>query len=90
MSLSFYFPKNSTYPTNIALSQFTGNYSESSASSWATNQDSAGSATVKIDSFTYSAADTVVSADFSFKAWGGTTGSALTTKNITGGTVRTN
>ena len=86
MTLTFIFPTNSTFPKNLTQSQFSGSYDESGAS----YQDSAASASVTVNSFTYSYADTTFSADFSFKAPGGVTGGTISIKNITGGTVRTN
>ena len=90
MTLTFKFPTNSTFPPpkNLTLSQFTGTYSESSVATWPINTDSA--ATITINSFTYSYADTTFSADFSFKASGGIPSGIQSTKTITGGTVRTN
>ena len=86
LELIFIFPTNSTFPKNLTQSQFTGSYDESGAS----YRDSAATASVTVNSFTYPGADTVFSADFSFKAPGGISGGTPTTKNIIGGTVRTN
>lgn len=88
LELLFIFPTNSTFPTNIPQTRFTGSYSESNNVTWSTRADSVGSATVTVNSFSFSAADTVFSAGFSFKAWGGA--GVLTLKNITAGTVQTN
>jgi hypothetical protein len=88
MDLSIFLPKDATFPKTVNVSKFTGNYSES-GSSWVTNQDSLGSATITISSFSFSAADTTIAATFSYKAWGGASGSAVSVKNVTAGTVVT-
>jgi hypothetical protein len=88
LELLFIFPKNSTYPKNIAQARFTGTYSESPTVTWTTIPDSVGSATVSVNSFSFSAADTVFTAGVSFKAWGGA--GTLSMKNITAGTIITN
>jgi hypothetical protein len=86
LELIFIFPTNATFPKNLTQSQFNSTYNESNASF----QDSAATASVTVNSFTYSYADTTFSADFSFKAPGGANGGTISIKNITGGTVRTN
>jgi hypothetical protein len=82
LELIFILPANATFPVNINQPKFAATYTEGAAS----YQDSLGSATVTVKSFTKSYADTVFSADFLFKAKGGT--STLTVKNFTAGTVR--
>ncbi|HUI91775.1 MAG TPA: hypothetical protein VLX68_05950 [Chitinivibrionales bacterium] len=85
LELLFRFPTNSAFPKNLNQSTgFTATYNDGAAS----YSDSAGTATVTVNSFSYSYADTAFSADFTFKAKGGT--STLTVKNFTAGTVRHN
>jgi hypothetical protein len=85
--LLFRFPTNSTFTQPLHLNQstnFTATYNEGAASF----TDSAGTATVTVNSFSYSYADTTFSADFVFKAKGGS--GTLSVKNFTAGTVRHN
>jgi hypothetical protein len=88
LTLTFILPTNSTFPKNLSLQQFNGSFSESSTTTWQINPDSA--AAIKVNSFTYTYADTTFSADFAFKATGGVSGGLQSTKNIAAGTVRNN
>lgn len=83
LELVFIFPTNSTFPRTITQPKFAATYTEGGA----LYQDSLGTATVTVNSFTKSYADTVFSADFLFKSKLGGTGTA-TVKNFTAGTVR--
>jgi hypothetical protein len=82
LEIVFIIPTNATFPVNITQPNFAATYTEGGAS----YQDSLGTATVTVNSFTKSYADTVFSADFLFKAKGGT--GTLTIKDFTAGTVR--
>jgi hypothetical protein len=90
IDLTFIFPINSSFPKNLTQSQFNATYSEGSSAIWSTCADSLGSVTAKINSFNFTSSDTVISAEFSFKAWGGVAGGTFTEKNISLGTVTTN
>lgn len=82
LEIVFIIPTNATFPVNITQPNFAATYTEGAAS----YADSSGTATVTVNSFSHSYADTVFSADFLFKAKGGA--GTFTVKNFTAGTVR--